>query len=107
MKTNFLPVFNSTSAMHRVFGDAEQSTNIHKQENILSPVLITGNAPDGVVSIRVREWFRKPHYAPLGIVTRRFECYFNGVLVDYTCDRSLIVKTLRWLTERGQIHKAA
>jgi hypothetical protein len=104
MKIAFLPVFNSTSAMHRVFGDAQQLTEIHSQENVLGPVLMTGVAPDGVVTVRVRSWFWKPTYAPIGTIARRFECYFNGVLVDYTCERNLIVKTLRWLTEKGQIH---
>lgn len=103
--TQFLPVFNSTSSMHRVFGDFQPSTEIHDRENVLGPVLITGHAPDGLVTVRVRTWFWKPSYAPKGVVTNRFECYFNGTLVDYTCERNLIVKTLRWLTEKGQIHK--
>lgn len=107
MKAQILPTFNSTSSMHRVFGDFQPHTDIRVQDNILGRVLLTGQAPDGIVQIRTRSWFWKPTYAPLGTVTTRFECYFNGVLVDYTCDRKLIVKTLRWLTEKGQIHKAA
>lgn len=106
MKSKIFPVFNSQSAMHRVFGDLIERTEIRCEESILSPVLIQRDGPDGVVEIRTRTWHWKPTYAPKGTVTTRFECYYNGILVDYTCDRKLIVKTLRWLAQKGQIHKS-
>lgn len=103
MRTTILPSFNSTSSMHRVFGDPVESTGISIQENVLSRVLLAYNG----VTIRVREFHWKPTFAPMGTVTKRFECYYNGTLVDYSCERKLIVKTFRWLSEKGQIHKAA
>jgi hypothetical protein len=108
MKTSILPVFNGKSSMHRVFGDDQPSTDIHIQENVLSPVLMQRECPDGIVTIRTRSWHRIETYiAGKSVVVTRFECYFNGVLVDYTRERNLIVKTFRWLSKMGQIHKAA
>lgn len=110
MKSNFLPVFNSTSSMHRVFGDSVECTDIQKQPNVLGRVLMSRNCAgpllDGIVTIRVRSWYWNPTYAPQGTVTKRFECYYNGTLVDYSLDRLLILKTFRWLSEKGQINKS-
>jgi hypothetical protein len=102
LKNTFLPVFNeqpaSTSAMHRIFGDFVPSTGISKQDNILSPAMLSKNG----IEVRLRVWFWKPTYAPLGTVTTRFECYANGILCDYTTDRKAIVRTFRWFIKMGE-----
>jgi len=102
MRYNFIPVFNnaSTSAMNRIFGDFVQSTEIREQDNTLSKPLLSFND----VEIRVRLFYWSPSYAPKGTVTTRFECYYKGVLVDYSLERLHIIKTFRWLTKNGQIH---
>lgn len=103
MKTQFLPVFNNLSSLKRVFGDPVESTDLHAQENTVSSPLLSCKG----VEIRVREWFSKTVCTPQGEVIKRFECYYEGTLVDYTTERKLIVKTYRWLSGKGLVNKLA
>lgn len=98
---NVIPVFNNLSSMHRVFGDPVESTDIRLQENVLSAALLSHRG----VEIRVRKWFSKTVCTPQGEIIRRFECYYDGILVDYTTEGRLIVKTFRWLSGKGLISK--
>jgi hypothetical protein len=102
MKTQFLPVFTQMSSMHRVFGDPVESTEIHPYPNTLGAPLLSRNG----ATIRVRSWHRISLITRQGCLVSRFECYYNGILVDYSRERSLIIKTFQWLAKMGHIHTA-
>lgn len=100
MKHHTLPVFDDMSCLHRVFGDHVPSSSFHVHETVSSKSLLKS----GIVEIKTRTWFAKTSCTPTGTIVKRYECFYDGILVDYTMTKDLIIKTFRWLVKEGQIH---
>lgn len=89
---HLLPVFNEASGFYRIFGnnDKVESTQVVAEPSILQPLLTVGP-----VTFAVR--YIAPVINGAVIQKTRFEVYSNGVLLDYTMDRRLALKTFRFV----------
>jgi hypothetical protein len=85
---NFIPVATHQSSR-------PEYTELRTQENVLSGVLLSF----GELTVRVRTWFYQPSFISRERrFQKRYECYLNGVLIDYSTDRKSIIDTAKWLS---------